>query len=63
MGWPFFNLFGKGDAVYYLYAHVHACSLSYPDEELKTLQSIPKQCVLWLVDHSFDRAIKTLWCL
>jgi len=42
-------------------AHVHACSPSYTDEELKTLQLIPKQC--WLVDHIFDRAIKTLCCL
>jgi len=39
------------------YAHVHACSPNYTDEKQKTLQSIPKQYVFWLVDHSFDRAI------
>jgi len=33
MDWPFFNLFGKGDAAFIFYAHVHACSLSYTDEE------------------------------
>jgi len=44
------------------YAHVHACIPSYTDEEYKTLQSIPKQC-LWLVDHCYDRATKTLCCL
>jgi len=42
----------------HLYHNHPACSPSYTDEEQKTLQSIPKQC-LWLVDHSFDRAIKT----
>jgi len=31
------------------YAHVHACSPSYTDEEYKTLQSIPKQCVFGLL--------------
>jgi len=37
MGWLFFNLFGKVDAVDYFqfinYAHVYACSPSYTDEE------------------------------
>jgi len=31
------------------YAHVHACSPSYTDEEGKTLQSIPKQYVFGLL--------------
>jgi len=37
--------------MYYIifYAHVHACSLSYTEEELNTLQSIPKQCVFGLL--------------
>jgi len=28
-----FHLFGKGDAALIFYAHVHACSPSYTDEE------------------------------
>jgi len=45
MGWTLLKLFGKGDAAYYLcsFAHVHACSPSYIDEEWKTLLLIPKQ--------------------
>jgi len=41
--------FGKGDAAYYLYAHVHAYSPSYTDEQWKTLQSITKQCVVGIM--------------
>jgi len=37
------------------YAHIHACSFSYTGEELFRN--------LWLVDHSYDRAIKTVCCL
>jgi len=32
-GWPFFNLFGEGDAAFIFYAHVRAFSHSYTDEE------------------------------
>jgi len=49
MGWPLFNLFGKEMQQIIFYAHVHACSLSYTDEEWKTLQSIPKQCAFGLL--------------
>jgi len=62
MGWPYFFIICLAKEMQYFsfYAHVHVCSPSYADEKLKTLQSIPKLCV---VDHSFDRATKTLFCL
>jgi len=33
MGWPFLNVFGKGDAAYYFLCSFYACSLSCIDEE------------------------------
>jgi len=33
MGWPLHNLFGKEMQHIIFYAHVHACSPSYTDEE------------------------------
>jgi len=39
IGWFLLKIVWQGDAAYYLnYAHVHACSSSYTDEERKTLQ-------------------------
>jgi len=49
MGWPFFNLLAKEIQHIIFYAHVHACSPSYTDEEWKTLQSIPKRHVFGLL--------------
>jgi len=41
------------------YAHVHGCSR----RGIKDIAVDSETVCLWLVDHSFDRAIKTLCCL
>jgi len=61
MGWPFLICLAKEMQHIIFYAQVHACSPSYTDEEDIAVDS--KTVCLWLVDHSFDRAIKTLCCL
>jgi len=40
------------------YAHVHACSPSYTDEEWKTFIAVDSETVcLWLVDRSYARVV------
>jgi len=57
------KLFDKGDAAYYFsmisFMHVVPAILTRMKYTLVDSETV----CLWLVDHSFDRAIKTLSCL
>jgi len=52
-GLTLFNLFSKGNAAYYF---LNSRGIKHVAVDSETV-------CLWPVDHSFDRAIKTLCCL
>jgi len=62
MGWPFLICLAKVMQHIIFYAHVHACVPAILAKNIKHC-SRSETVRLWLVDHSFDRAVKALCCL